>query len=132
MNRTHFVCQVKDTLWEGGVRGSGFLWSPLIKKRSRLAHQMMNIQDWLPTLYSVAGEDNIIHLGIIKQVLYISYTYLLIGGKVSDLPNIDGVDLWSSLSNDQDSPRNLMLHNIDESRHIAALRVGDWKMVKGK
>ena len=56
MNRTHFVCQVKDTLWEGGVRGSGFLWSPLIKKRSRLAHQMMNIQDWLPTLYSVAGE----------------------------------------------------------------------------
>ena len=75
MNRTHFVCQVKDTLWEGGVRGSGFLWSPLIKKRSRLAHQMMNIQDWLPTLYSVAGEYTIIHLGI-KQVLYISYTYL--------------------------------------------------------
>ena len=66
------------------------------------------------------------------QASLVCILYLLIGGKVSDLPNIDGVDLWSSLSNDQDSPRNLMLHNIDESRNIAALRVGDWKMVKGK
>ena len=51
---------------------------------------------------------------------------------MSDLPIIDGVDLWPSLSNDQESPRNSMLHNIDESRNISALRVGDWKMVKGK
>ena len=50
---------------------------------------------------------------------------------MSDLPIIDGVDLWPSLSNDQESPRNSMLHNIDESRNISALRVGDWKMVKG-
>ena len=47
------------------------------------------------------------------------------------MPIIDGVDLWSSLSNDLESPRNSMLHNIDESRNIAALRVGDWKMVIG-
>ena len=47
------------------------------------------------------------------------------------MPIIDGVDLWSSLSNDLESPRNAMLHNIDESRNIAALRVGDWKMVSG-
>lgn len=46
---------VKDTLWEGGVRGAGFLWSPLIKSRSRIAQQMMNVQDWLPTLYAAAG-----------------------------------------------------------------------------
>ena len=49
--------KVKNTLWEGGVRGSGFLWSPLIKKRSRLAQQLMNVQDWLPTLYSIAGSQ---------------------------------------------------------------------------
>ena len=55
----------------------------------------------------------------------------LIGGSVSDLPNLDGMDMWSSLSSDKASPRNLMLHNIDESRHIAAVRVGDWKLVKG-
>ena len=46
---------VKDTLWEGGVRGAGFLWSPLLKKKSRASNQMMNVQDWLPTLYTAAG-----------------------------------------------------------------------------
>ena len=56
----------------------------------------------------------------------------LLGGSVSDLPNLDGMDMWSSLSSDKASPRNLMLHNIDESRHIAAVRVGDWKLVKGR
>ncbi len=49
---------VKDTLWEGGVRGSGFVWSPLLKKSSRVSRQMMNVQDWLPTLYSAAGNVN--------------------------------------------------------------------------
>ena len=49
--------KVKNTLWEGGVRGSGLLWSPLLKKRSRLAQQLMNVQDWLPTLYSIAGSQ---------------------------------------------------------------------------
>ena len=48
---------VKDTLWEGGVRGAAFLWSPLLKKSSRVANQMMNVQDWLPTLYSIAGKS---------------------------------------------------------------------------
>ena len=47
--------QVKNTLWEGGVRGSGFLWSANLQRRHRVATQLMNIQDWLPTLYSVAG-----------------------------------------------------------------------------
>ena len=50
---------------------------------------------------------------------------------MSDLPFMDGMDMWTSLSEDQASPRNLMLHNIDETRNIAALRVGEWKLVKG-
>ena len=103
-----FLFQVKDTLWEGGVRGSGFIWSPRLKKNSRVSKQMMSIEDWLPTLYSVAG------------------------GAESDLPQLlDGFDMWKALSEDSPSPRNLLLHNIDEHRHIAALRVGDWKMVRG-
>ncbi len=47
--------QVKDTLWEGGVRGAALVWSPLLKSSPRVSNQMMNIQDWLPTLYSAAG-----------------------------------------------------------------------------
>jgi len=98
---------VKDTLWEGGVRGSAFVWSPLLKSVGRVSNQMMNVQDWLPTLYSAAG------------------------GKSSQIENIDGMDMWTALSRNEPSPRNLMLHNIDETRHISAVRVGDWKMVKG-
>ena len=37
------------------MRGAGFVWSPLLKKSSRVSKQMMNIEDWLPTLYSAAG-----------------------------------------------------------------------------
>ena len=98
---------VKDTLWEGGVRGAAFLWSPMIKKPSRIANQMMNIQDWLPTLYRAAG------------------------GNSAELPSMDGLDMWDALSNDLPSPRNLMLHNIDDARRIASVRVGDWKFSRG-
>lgn len=48
---------VKNTLWEGGVRGAALLWSPLIAKTGRVAQQRMHIVDWLPTLLNVAGGD---------------------------------------------------------------------------
>lgn len=46
---------VKNTLWEGGVRGSGLIWSPFLKKQNRVSNQTMHIADWLPTLYNAAG-----------------------------------------------------------------------------
>jgi hypothetical protein len=59
--------------------------------------------------------------------------WCFLGGSSSNLPLIDGFDMWKALSEDiNESPRNLMLHNIDETRRIASVRVGDWKLVKGK
>ena len=87
----------KDTLWEGGVRGASWVWSPRLKSAPRVSSQMMNIQDWLPTLLTAAG--------------------------ASSLPeDIDGLDQWSALSRDTSPPRNVMLHNIDDRRQISALR----------
>ncbi len=53
------------------------------------------------------------------------------GGRPSDLPAMDGLDMWTALSKDEQSPRNLMLHNIDDRRLFASVRVGDWKFTRG-
>lgn len=47
--------QIKNTGWEGGVRGVAAIWSPLIKKRKRVSNQLMYMADWLPTLLPIAG-----------------------------------------------------------------------------
>ncbi|XP_019869288.1 arylsulfatase B isoform X2 [Aethina tumida] len=98
---------VKNTLWEGGVRGAACVWSPLIKKSKRIALQMMHISDWLPTLLEA------------------------VGGNVSKSNNLDGVSLWNALSNDDVSTRSEILHNIDDEYGNAAVTVGPWKIVKG-
>lgn len=46
----------KFTLWEGGIRASAFIWSPLLRNRRRVSNDLMHITDWLPTLYAAAGE----------------------------------------------------------------------------
>jgi Arylsulfatase A and related enzymes len=53
----YFICtfQVKNTLWEGGVKVPAILWSPQIQQNPRVSLQMMHISDWLPTLYTAAG-----------------------------------------------------------------------------
>ena len=79
----------------------------MLKCAPRVSTQMMNIQDWVPTLFSA------------------------VGGDPSTLDPMDGMDMWSSLSDNTESPRNLMLHNIDEERLISAVRVGEWKLLKG-
>lgn len=47
---------VKNTLWEGGVRGAGFIWTAALKdKARRVSNQYLQVADWLPTLYAAAG-----------------------------------------------------------------------------
>uniref|UniRef100_X1YV82 Sulfatase N-terminal domain-containing protein n=1 Tax=Capitella teleta TaxID=283909 RepID=X1YV82_CAPTE len=99
----------KDTVWEGGMRGAGFVWSPLLKKSGYVSNHMMQIADWLPTLLEASGYD------------------------MNSLPkNLYGVSQWKALSQNSASARDTMLHNFDQLGHDWALRVGDMKLISGK
>ncbi|XP_077994398.1 arylsulfatase B-like [Glandiceps talaboti] len=101
----------KNSLWEGGIRGTAFIHSPLLnlKGQPRVMTGLMHLTDWVPTLYHAAGGD------------------------MTDLPdNLDGFDLWDTIANGVPSPRTEILHNIDPIFQVAALRVGDYKIVVGE
>lgn len=48
---------VKHTLWEGGIRGSAFLWTSSVQQQS-VETRLWSITDWLPTLYCAAGSTS--------------------------------------------------------------------------
>jgi arylsulfatase A-like enzyme len=69
----------------------------------------MHVTDWLPTLITAAG------------------------GNGSELAsNLDGIDQWSSISNNQASTRTQLIVNIDEFMENAAIRDRQWKLVFGE
>jgi arylsulfatase A-like enzyme len=76
----------------------------------KLFFQLMHVTDWLPTLITAAG------------------------GNASELASkLDGIDQWSSISNNQTSTRKQgVVLNIDEVLKNAAIRDGDWKLVIGE
>nr|CAD7193704.1 unnamed protein product [Timema douglasi] len=97
---------LKDTLWEGGVRVPGFIWSPLLQQTPRVSNQVMHITDWLPTLYTAAGG-------------------------IPPLEGLDGVDQWEALLYDLPSPRREVLLNINEKTRTAAVRYQNYKLIIG-
>jgi len=112
----------KGSLWEGGMRGVGFVHSPLIKHRAGTVNSgLMHVSDWFPTILALAGHNPV------------------------DL-NVDGFDIWKSISDGEPNPRNEILYNIDplkpkrgirsnigqfDNRVQSAIRVGNWKLITG-
>ncbi|KAK7481483.1 hypothetical protein BaRGS_00027245 [Batillaria attramentaria] len=102
----------KTTLWEGGTRGTGFLYSKSLFKNKGIVHDgLIHAVDWFPTIMNVAGGET--PLGI------------------------DGVSQWESIVNGSPSPRTEFVYNIDElgigrsNTTSAAIRMGDWKLIQG-
>lgn len=100
----------KDTLWEGGVKGVGFVYTAndLIKQKNRVCTGLIDATDWAATLYHLGGGDA-----------------ELISART------DGKNVWETISNDAPSPRDEVLHNIDPRRNFEAIRKGKFKLVVG-
>nr|CAD7402130.1 unnamed protein product [Timema cristinae] len=123
---------LKDTLWEGGVRVPGFIWSPLLQQTPRVSNQMMHITDWLPTLYTAAGRFT-----LQPTCEWFSFATALrereqeASGGIPPLDGLDGVDQWEALVYDLPSPRREVLLNINEKTRTAAVRYQNYKLIIG-
>ena len=77
----------KRYLWEGGVRGLGFVHSELLQTRGVTCKGLMHVTDWYPTLLHMAG--------------------------LNPEEGLDGVNMWDTIVHGAPSPRKEILHNID-------------------
>ncbi|OPJ88103.1 arylsulfatase I [Patagioenas fasciata monilis] len=101
------------------------LKNPLIKRKRRTSWALVHITDWYPTLVSLAR------------------------GNLSNVPGLDGYNVWPAISEGKESPRTEILHNIDplynhakygsledgfgiwNTAVQASIRVGEWKLLTG-
>ncbi|CAK8673932.1 unnamed protein product [Clavelina lepadiformis] len=120
----------KVTLWEGGIRGVGFVHGSMLKvpnPNTKPNTALIHISDWLPTILSAA-----------KCPL------------ISGSQQLDGFDQWDTIQKYTPSKRSEILHNIDPLNRVpipdphsmfvrkgfntlikAAIRMGDWKLITG-
>ena len=115
----------KDTLWEGGIRGVGFVHGSMLNVPNpnvRTNNELIHVSDWYPTLLHASGCP-----------------------VMPGTQSLDGFDQWETISQYAVSPRTELLLNIDplesgpEPRLVmgfdtsvrAGIRVGDWKLLTG-
>ncbi|XP_065070818.1 arylsulfatase I-like [Rhopilema esculentum] len=91
------------TMWEGGSRALGFVYSNRITQKARVTHGLVHITDWLPTFFSLAG------------------------GNPQHIVEGDGFDVWNLIDSEAPSPRNDILYGIYGDR--GAVRVADHKVI---
>ncbi|KAL0121278.1 hypothetical protein PUN28_008741 [Cardiocondyla obscurior] len=100
---------LKFSLFEGAVRGTACIYSPLIRDSSRVSTQLFHITDWLPTLYSAAG------------------------GNLNDLKQLDGINQWPIIKYAKKTDkRRSALVNIREDENSEAAIVGYYKLITDK
>lgn len=98
----------KRGVYDGGVKVPSFLWSRNLLTQPRVYRGLMHVTDWLPTLLSAAGVDDV-------SVLLPS--------------DVDGVNQWPNLLTNTGG-RSEMVLDVDTAEGYGAVRSGKWKLVK--
>ena len=102
----------KESLYEGGVRGVGWVHSPLLCRRGLTSNRMMFITDWFTTLLSVAGLESLVP------------------------PNLDSFNVWGSISKNSKSGRKEIILNMDQDNFwglwSASIRSTQFKLIWGQ
>ncbi|GAB6029238.1 Arylsulfatase [Chamberlinius hualienensis] len=98
----------KNTIYEGGTRGAGFIHSPLLENTGYTYNGLVHAVDWYPTFVTLAG-------GVPE-------------------PGLDGMNVWDAITKNEESPRKQFVYNMEFNGNnlTGAIRVGDWKMIFGK
>ncbi|XP_065900217.1 arylsulfatase I-like [Dysidea avara] len=103
----------KATVFEGGVRGTGFVWGSKLPKLNYDNHQLIHVSDWLPTIV-----EGIAGLELDKNKW-----------------KLDGYNAWPAITMNTQTPRKELLVNLDPPNigfmGQAAMRIGDWKLITG-
>ncbi|GAB0091259.1 hypothetical protein DMENIID0001_060770 [Sergentomyia squamirostris] len=94
--------------FEGGVRVAATVWSSKIQSRHRISSQLMHCADWLPTLTAMVGIES--------QLLE---------------KNLDGMNLWPTLSANMPSPRIEILHTMNPATNSIVYLNSGWKFING-
>lgn len=96
----------KGTIYEGGVRVCAFACWPGKIPAGKVVTEPVHIIDWYPTLVKLAG-----------------------GSLDQKLP-LDGKDIWPVLTQGAKTPHDALLLSAT-SFGKAAIRMGDWKLLRG-
>jgi len=96
----------KGTIYEGGVRVCAFACWPGRIPAGKVVKEPVHIVDWYPTLVKLAG-----------------------GSPKQKLP-LDGMDIWPVVAQGAPTPHDALLLSAT-SYGNAAIRMGDWKLLRG-
>ncbi|KAL5276450.1 hypothetical protein ACFFRR_001960 [Megaselia abdita] len=98
---------MKQTPWEGGIRGNAIVWSKQIRKPGNVMDQVMSVTDWFPTLLKAANIDHQIN-------------------------NLDGIDLWDRIiDNNKVNFGRRIVHVLDAEFGYSSIREDNWKYING-
>jgi len=114
----------KDSFWEGGFRGQGFVSSPMLLNTPRRYSPLLHVSDWYRTLLGAAlSTDTADERADAEKQL----------APILSVGPTDSVDQWGSLSGTAESAlrTEIVLAGIDVDKSGAALRVGDLKLLLG-